>query len=38
VKSLPEKSIWTVVDGDDSDQWILPGIHTVNRICYLELK
>jgi len=27
--------MWTVVNGDDSDQWILPGIHTVNRICYL---
>jgi len=35
VKSLPVESVWTVVDGDDADQWILPGIHTVNRICYL---
>jgi len=35
VKSLPVESVWTVVDGDDSDQWILTGIHTVNRICYL---
>jgi len=35
VKSLPVESVWTVVDGDDGDQWILPGIHTVNRICYL---
>ena len=25
----------TVVDADDGDQWILTGIHTVNRICYL---
>jgi len=35
VKSLPVESVWTVVDGDDLDQWILPGIHMVNRICYL---
>jgi len=34
VKLLPVESVWTVVDGD-SDQWIIPGIHTVNRICYL---
>jgi len=35
VKSLPVESVWTVVDGDDANQWILTGIHTVNRICYL---
>jgi len=36
VKSLQVESVWTVVDGgDDADQWILPGIHTVNRVCYL---
>jgi len=36
VKSLPTEYVWTVVDGgDDADQWILPGMHTVNRICYL---
>jgi len=36
VKSLQVESVWTVVDGgDDSDQWIIPGIHAVNRICYL---
>jgi len=35
VKSLPVESVWTVVDGDDGDQWILTGIHTINRICYL---
>ena len=34
VKSLPAEYLWTAVDGD-GDQWILPGIHTVNRICYL---
>jgi len=35
VRSLPVESVWTVVDGDDADQWILTGTHTVNRICYL---
>ena len=35
VKSLPVTNVWTVVDGDDGDQWILTGIHTVNRVCYL---
>ncbi|MDQ7011507.1 MAG: hypothetical protein Q9M29_06765 [Mariprofundaceae bacterium] len=34
VKSLPAEYLWTVVDGDGG-QWILPGVHTVNRICYL---
>ncbi|WP_124949068.1 hypothetical protein [Sulfuriferula thiophila] len=28
--------LWTVVDGGDSrDQWIIPGFHYINRICYL---
>lgn len=35
VKSLPATHLWTVVDGDDGEQWILTGIHTVNRICFL---
>lgn len=35
VKSLPTTHVWTVVDGDGGDQWILTGIHTVNRICFL---
>jgi len=35
VKSLPVTNVWTVVDGDTVDQWILTGIHTVNRVCYL---
>jgi len=35
VKPLPVESVWTVVDGGDTaDQWILTGIHTVNRVCY----
>lgn len=27
--------VWTVIDGDDGSQWIVPGIHLVNRVCYL---
>ena len=28
--------VWTVVDGDSgTDEWIITGIHYVNRICYL---
>jgi len=36
VTQLPSTHVWTVVDGgDDADQRILTGIHTVNRVCYL---
>lgn len=36
VKSYEENFVWTVVDGDKGlDQWITPGFHYVNRICYL---
>lgn len=28
--------VWTVVDcGDCSEEWIIPGFHRVNRICFL---
>jgi hypothetical protein len=28
--------VWTVIDGETgSDQWIITGIHHINRICYL---
>jgi len=31
-----ESYVWTVLEGCESnDQWISPGIHFVNRICYL---
>jgi len=33
VKSLPVESVRTAVDGGDTaDQWILTGIHTINRV------
>lgn len=36
VKSYPEDFVWTVVDGDKGfEQWITPGYHYVNRVCYL---
>jgi hypothetical protein len=36
VKSYSEDFVWTVVDGDKGDdQWITPGLHYVNRVCYL---
>jgi len=27
--------VWTVVDGESGGQWIIPGFHYVNRVCYL---
>ncbi len=28
--------VWTVIDGGEGpDQWIMPGFHRVNRICFL---
>jgi hypothetical protein len=30
-----DNHVWTVVDGEGADQWIIPGFHHINRICYL---
>ena len=36
VRRYDSAYVWTVIDGDiGSNQWIVPGIHYVNRICYL---
>jgi len=36
VQSLPPEHVWTVLDASTGpDQWISPGLHNVNRICYL---
>lgn len=36
VRSYPAEFVWSVLDGaDGADQWIVPGIHWVNRVCYL---
>lgn len=37
VHSLDPLFVWTVVDCEH-DQWIIPGIHYVNRVCYLVTK
>jgi hypothetical protein len=34
VSSLDHNFVWTVLDGE-KDQWIVPGFHWVNRVCYL---
>jgi len=34
VQGFAKEQVWTVVDGD-RDQWILPGLLHVNRVCYL---
>lgn len=35
VRYLDANYVWTVLDGENNDQWIVPGIHYVNRVCYL---
>ena len=36
IEDHAQEFVWTVVDGsEDSDQWIVPGYHHANRICYL---
>lgn len=33
---LNRNYVWTVLDGSDKpDQWVVPNIHYVNRVCYL---
>ena len=35
VRSQDPRTIWTLVDGDDGNQYLLSGFHFVNRIGYL---
>jgi hypothetical protein len=35
VRQQPRGTVWTFVDGDESDQYLLSGFHFVNRIGYL---
>ena len=36
VRSFPAEYVWSVLDGcEGPDQWIAPGIHFVNRVCYM---
>jgi hypothetical protein len=34
VRSQDPATIWTLIDGDDADQYIVSGYHFVNRIGY----
>ena len=33
--SLQKENVWSVLDGEGSDQCIVPGLQTVNRVYYL---
>jgi len=35
VRSQDPRTVWTLTDGDDGDQYLLSGFHLVNRIAYL---
>ena len=35
VRHFDQNFVWTVVEGGGADQWITPGLHYVNRVCYL---
>ena len=35
VLSQDPQTVWTFVDGDDGDQYVMSGFHIVNRIGYL---
>jgi hypothetical protein len=35
VRTQDPRTVWTLVDGDDNDQYLLSGFHFVNRIGYL---
>jgi hypothetical protein len=35
VRSQDPRTIWTLVDGDDGNQYVISGYHLVNRIGYL---
>ncbi|QDT53880.1 hypothetical protein Pan44_19060 [Caulifigura coniformis] len=35
IRSQPAENVWTLVDGDDGDLYLVSGVHVVNRIGYL---
>jgi hypothetical protein len=35
VRQQDPRTVWTFVDGDDGDQYVVSGFHFVNRIGYL---
>jgi len=38
VRQLPSENVWTVLEGENDTQWIVPSLRIVNRICYLVTK
>ncbi len=38
VRAQNPRNIWTLVDGDDGNQYVISGYHLVNRIGYLISK
>lgn len=34
VLNYDKSHVWTIIDGDGSDMWIVPGYHIVNRFGY----
>jgi hypothetical protein len=35
VRSQDPRTVWTLIDGDDGNLWVVSGLHFVNRIGYL---
>ena len=35
VRRYDPKKVWTLVDGDDGDMYVISGLHFVNRVGYL---
>jgi hypothetical protein len=35
VRQQHQRRVWTLVDGDDGDMYVISGLHFVNRIGYL---
>lgn len=38
IRQQDPRRVWTLVDGDDGDQYVISGPHVVNRIGYLVSK
>ena len=35
VRRYDSRKVWTIVDGDDGDMYVVSGLHYVNRVGYL---
>jgi hypothetical protein len=35
IRRQDPRFVWTLIDGDDGDPWVVSGMHFVNRIGYL---